>query len=97
MRTVKHAIEENDVVALRVPAGAWPVGTTGTAISVYDDAALVEISEDQPPGRALDMIVVPFSDLELRWSGRDGWVEGWKPDGSLRGRDHAGKRSSDSE
>jgi hypothetical protein len=36
----------------------------------------VEISEDQPPGEALDMIDVPFAMLELRWSSRTGWVDG---------------------
>jgi hypothetical protein len=82
MRTVKQAIEEDDVVALSVPVGKWPAWTTGTAVSIYDDAALVEIAEDEPPGRALDMIDVPFSQLELVWSGRTGWVDGWKPDGS---------------
>lgn len=76
MATVKHVIEENDVVALREPVGAWPAGTVGTAISIYDGGALVEISEDRPPGEALDMIDVPFAMLELRWSSRTGWVDG---------------------
>jgi hypothetical protein len=49
--TVKHAIKENDVVALRERVGDWPAGTVGTAVSIYDDAAVVEISEDVPPGR----------------------------------------------
>jgi hypothetical protein len=97
MRTVKQAIEEDDVVALSVPVGKWPAGTTGTAVSTYDDAALVEIAEDEPPGRALDMIDVPFSQLELVWSGRTGWVDGWKPDGSPSHLDPAAKRSTDSE
>jgi hypothetical protein len=72
-------IREDDVVALRERVGAWPAGTAGTAgtaVSVYDDGALVEISEDQPPGEALDMIDVPFAMLELRWSSRTGWVDG---------------------
>jgi len=67
MRTVKHAIQENDVVVLRKRVGAWPAGTKGTAISIYDDAALVEVSEDQPPGRALDTFVVPADQLEVTW------------------------------
>ena len=82
---------------LSVPVGKWPAGTTGTAVSIYDDAALVEIAEDEPPGRALDMINVPFSQLELVWSGRTGWVDGWKPDGSPSHLDPAAKRSADSE
>lgn len=70
MAPVKHALAENDVVALRGQVGAWPAGTIGTAVSVYEDAALVEVSEDTPPGRALDMLVVPFDKLELRWQAR---------------------------
>lgn len=66
MTTVKHAIKENDVVALRERVGRWPAGTVGTAVSIYDDAALVEISEDAPPGAALDLLDVPFELLELR-------------------------------
>jgi hypothetical protein len=40
--------------------------TAGTAISIYDDGALVEISEDALSGEALDMSDVPFELLELR-------------------------------
>lgn len=98
MATTKHAIEENDFVSLRVPVGAWPAGTEGTAVSIYEDAALVEVGEDDPPGSALDnLLTVPFDQLELRWSGRTGWVDGWKPDGSLSGRNRAAKRSPSSE
>ncbi len=49
------------------PIGDWPAGTKGTAVSVYDDAALVEASEDVPPGGALDMFVVPAKLLEVTW------------------------------
>lgn len=66
MATVKHAIQEDDVVALRERVGAWPAGTVGTAVSIYDNAACVEISEDVPPGATLEMIDVPFELLELR-------------------------------
>jgi hypothetical protein len=98
MAAIKHAIEENDVVALRVPVGSWPAGTTGTAVSLYEDAALVEVAEDDPPGSALDnLVTVPFHQLELCWSGRTGWVAGWKPDGSPNGHDQAPKRSAASE
>ena len=44
MATIKHAIEEHDVVALRVPIGAWPAGTSGTVVGLYDGAALVEVA-----------------------------------------------------
>jgi hypothetical protein len=98
MATTKHAIEEDDVVALRVPIGSWPAGTTGTAVSLYEDSALVEVAEDDPPGSALDnLLTVPFEQLELRWSGRTGWVDSWKRDGSGGARDRARKRSTASE
>ncbi|MBV8934862.1 MAG: hypothetical protein JO095_03540 [Alphaproteobacteria bacterium] len=77
MATIKHAIEEHDVVALRVPNGTWPAGTSGTVVSLCDGAALVEVAEDDPPGSALDnLLTVPFEELELRWSHRTGWVHG---------------------
>jgi hypothetical protein len=98
MSTTKHAIEEHDVVALRVPIGPWPAGTTGTAVTLYEDSALVEVAEDDPPGSALDnLLTVPFEQLELCWGHRTGWVDGWKPDGSLNGRDRDAKRSAASE
>src|ERR1700761_1579111 len=69
MATIKHAIEEHDVVALRVPIDTWSAGTSGTVVSLYDGAALVEVAEDDPPGSALDnLLTVPFEELELRWS-----------------------------
>jgi hypothetical protein len=83
MAVVKHVIEENDVVVLRERVGSWPAGTVGTAISIYDDGALVEISEHAPPGEALDMIDVPVQLLELRPRYKtppaDGEEAGWKP------------------
>jgi hypothetical protein len=98
MATTDNAIEEHDIVALRVPIDTWPAGTTGTAVSIYEDAALVEVAEDDPPGAALDnLLPVPFDQLELVWSHRTGWVDGWKPDGSPNGRDRTAKRSTTSE
>ncbi len=71
------SISENDVVALRERVGVWPAGTVGTAVSIYDGAALVEVAEDDPSGSALDnLLPVPFEELELRWSHRTGWVDG---------------------
>ncbi len=79
MATIKHAIEEHDVVVLRVPIGTWPTGTTGTVVSLYQDAALVGVAEDDSPGSALDSLLpVPFEQLELRWSHRTGWVDSMK-------------------
>ena len=77
MATIKHAIEEHDVVALRSSIGTWPAGTRGTVVSLFDGAALVEVAEDDPPGSALDnLLTVPVEELELRWSHRTGWVDG---------------------
>lgn len=64
MATVKHAIFEHDVVALREPVGAWPVGTTGAAVSVYDDKVLVEITG--PGGKTLETIQVPAVQLDAK-------------------------------
>ena len=64
MAIVRHEISEHDVVVLREPVGDWPAGTRGTAISVYDDSALVEISDSH--GRTLDMVQVPASLLEMK-------------------------------
>jgi hypothetical protein len=75
MTVVKHRIEENDVVALRERVGPWRAGTIGTAVSLYADGALVEVS-DKETGEAFDMFDVPFDLLELRWSHRTGWVDG---------------------
>jgi len=75
MAVAKHVIEENDVVALRERVGPWRAGTVGTAISIYDDGALVEVSDDVT-GEAFDMFDVPFDLLELRWSCRNGWAGG---------------------
>jgi hypothetical protein len=63
----KHDIGENDVVVLHERVGNWPAGTKGTAVSIYDGTALVEVSEDTPPGRALDTFVVPADRLEVTW------------------------------
>ncbi len=54
---VTHAIEENDVAALRERVGGWAAGTVGTAVSGYDDVALIEVSDDVT-GEALDMFDV---------------------------------------
>ena len=47
MAVAKQVIQENDVVALRARVGQWPAGTVGTAVSLYDGASLVEVSDDQ--------------------------------------------------
>ena len=56
MTSVKHAISEHDVVALREGVSDWPAGTIGTVVSVYDGVLLVEITG--PGGRTLDTIQV---------------------------------------
>jgi hypothetical protein len=64
MATVEHAIFEHDVVVLRERVGAWPAGTTGAVISVYDDTVLVEIAG--PGGKTLDAIQVPIGRLDVK-------------------------------
>ena len=64
MATVRHAISEHDVVMLREPVGAWPAGTTGAVISVYDDTLLVEITG--PGGKTLDTIQVLAAHLAIK-------------------------------
>lgn len=64
MATVKHAISEHDLVVLREPVGAWPAGTTGAVISVYEDAALVEITDRG--GKTLDTVQVPATRLRVK-------------------------------
>ena len=69
MAAIKHAIEEIDVVAFKEAVdkdegvGKWPAGTTGTVVSDYGDAKMVEISNDQ--GEALDFPVVRVEKLRL--------------------------------
>ena len=63
MASVKHVIAEHDVVVLSEPAGAWPAGTCGAAISVYDDAVLVEIAG--PNGDTLDTVSIPADRLRI--------------------------------
>lgn len=46
--------------------GEWPAGTEGTAISIYEDAALVEVS-DRTTGKAMDIFTVPADQLEVTW------------------------------
>jgi hypothetical protein len=64
MATVKHGISEHDVVLLRGPVGAWPAGTTGAVVSVYDDTVLVEITD--AGGKARDTIQVPAAQLTVK-------------------------------
>lgn len=79
MTVLEQAIHENDVVALTQPVdkdeiltrppdtdrgiGQWPAGTTGTVVSDYGGAKLVEISDKD--GVALDFLTVPVEQLEL--------------------------------
>jgi len=63
MASVKHAISEHDIVALRESVGAWPAGTCGAVVSVYDDAVLVEIAG--PSGETLDTISVLAERLQF--------------------------------
>jgi hypothetical protein len=64
MATTKHTISEHDVVELREQIGAWPAGTRGAVISVYDDTLLVEITG--PGGKTLDMIQAAAEQLDVK-------------------------------
>jgi hypothetical protein len=66
MASVKHAIREHDVVILRDAIGAWPAGTTGAVISLYDQTVLIEIAD--PDGHTLDTIQAPSARLEIKQS-----------------------------
>lgn len=66
MAVAKHTIHEDDVVVLRERVAGWAAGTKGTAVSIYEDAALVEVS-DEVTGEELDMFVVPADQLEVTW------------------------------
>jgi predicted dinucleotide-binding enzyme len=64
MSSVKHAISEHDVVVLSEPVGAWPAGTTGAVVSVYDGVVLVEITSAD--GESLDTLQVSADRLQLK-------------------------------
>jgi hypothetical protein len=67
MTTAKHQIAEHEVVVLREQVGDWPAGTEGTAVSIYEDAVLIELSGD-PMEEPLDnLIIVPADKLEVIW------------------------------
>ena len=51
-----------DVVELATDVGRWPVGTIGTIVDIYDDAAaMVEIVATD--GCTLDLLDVPYTGL----------------------------------
>ena len=64
MAVAKQVIHENDVVALRERVGQWPAGTVGAAVSLYDGASLVEVTDDH--GRTLDLFTVANELLEIQ-------------------------------
>jgi hypothetical protein len=64
MATVNKAIWENDVVALHEPVGRWPAATVGAAVSLYDGASLVEVTDER--GRTRDLFTVANELLEIQ-------------------------------
>ena len=67
MSSPKHAIAEHEVCILRARVGDWPAGTEGTAVGIYEDEVLIELS-DLPMEEALDnLIIVPADKLEVIW------------------------------
>jgi hypothetical protein len=66
----KHDIAEHEVCTLRSQVGDWPAGTEGTAVGIYEDEILIELS-GLPMEESLDnLIFVPARKLEVIW--RDG-------------------------
>jgi hypothetical protein len=67
MSSRKPDIAEHEVCTLRAPVGDWPAGTEGTAVGIYDDEVLLELS-GLPMEEALDnLIFVPADKLEVIW------------------------------
>ncbi len=67
MSSPKHDIAEHEVCVLRAQVGDWPAGTEGTAVSVYEDEVVIELS-GLPMEEALDnLIIVPADKLEVIW------------------------------
>jgi len=67
MTSPKHDIAEHDVCTLRSQVGDWPAGTEGTAVSICEDAVLIELS-GLPMAEPLDnLIAVPADKLEVVW------------------------------
>lgn len=63
METVRHKIQEHDVVRLRRGVGRWPAQQKGTVLGEKDDWKLVEIADDR--GVMLDLISIRESELEI--------------------------------
>ncbi|MGN6664965.1 MAG: hypothetical protein ACTHK6_12300 [Solirubrobacterales bacterium] len=63
MAITSSKITENDVVELTRPAGRWPAGTQGTAVSDHGSSKLVEISDER--GQMLDLVEVAERHLKL--------------------------------
>ena len=53
-------------VTLRQPRDGWPVGTKGTIIEAFEDAALLEISDHE--GVTLAMLTLPYAALAIAGS-----------------------------
>lgn len=67
MATVKHNIAEHDVVVLLAQVGDWPAGSEGTAVGIYEDAALIELSGMAMEEPLDSLITVPADKLEVIW------------------------------
>ncbi len=67
----KHDIAEHEVCTLRSQVGDWPAGTEGTAVGIYEDEVLIELS-GLPMAEPLDnLIIVPADKLEVVWRSGD--------------------------
>lgn len=63
---IEHA-KVLDHVALLRDQGPWIVGTSGTVVEAFADAAYVELVG--PDGKTLDTLTVPYEELRVLQSG----------------------------
>lgn len=63
MATVKQAISEHDVVALRGDANGLAAGTVGVVVGDYGDEMLVEVVDGR--GRTVTVVRAPVDRLRI--------------------------------
>jgi hypothetical protein len=58
-------MEELDVVELLYEVDGWKPGTIGTVVELWDDRAMIEISNDD--GETLDMPMIALDQAKVVW------------------------------
>lgn len=56
---------ELDVVSLREKVNGWPTGTEATVVHAYDEAGLLEVTDDD--GETLDVVMADYAQLNIVW------------------------------